>query len=123
MSLDSCNINLIEFINTIFSKPASKPCSFIINSRLTLNEYEKNRHIMLPILMNILILGAKKLFGENITPKNMTPSQFEILQNYFKSFGFIIKYDFIIENDIPAKVDIWFEKYKPIQTCNGLIIY
>lgn len=78
---------------------------------------------MLPILMNILILGAKKKFGNDITPKNMTPSQFEILQNYFKSFGFIVKYDFIMENNVPIKVNIWFDKYNPIKTCNGLTIY
>lgn len=121
--MNSNNITILEFIDTLFSKPAANPCSFAINSHLTNIDYETNRHKMLPILMNILILGAKKLFGNAITANNITPEEFAILQNYFKSFGFIIKYEIITNENIPHKINIWFEKYKAIRTCNGIVIY
>lgn len=119
------NINLIEFVNILFSKPPTKPCSYVINSKIIptcLNT--DTRQIMLPILMNILIIGARKLFGNQITPNDISESQFHTLQKYFQSFGFTIKYNYTISPDnIPIKVNIWFDTLNPKVTCNGILLY
>lgn len=124
--MNASNINLIEFINILFSKPPSKPCSYVINSKIISSDVNQtyNRQIMLPILMNILIIGARKLFGNKITPNDISESQFHTLQKYFQSFGFIIKYNYTLSSDnIPEKVNIWFDIIKPTVTCNGIVLY
>ena len=44
--------------------------------------------------MNILICGAKKIYGEDITADNITKAQLETLQRYMMSIGYIIKYNY-----------------------------
>lgn len=127
------NTRLNDFIEMVFSGPPKEPCSykvFVGNSTTQ----------TLPYFMQILITGAKKLFGENIQPHNITESQFIVLQKYFKSFGYLIKYNYTVVNktnntldhvtDISnvdkasiAKINIWFEDYKPLTTCQGITLY
>jgi hypothetical protein len=105
-----------DFVEMIFSNPPKEPCSFILIASQN----------SLPTLMNILIAGAHKLFGESIKPTDVSESQFALLQKYFKSFGYIIKYNYTYKNALCseiAKINIWFQNYKPLKTCQGITLY
>jgi hypothetical protein len=74
--------------------------------------------------MNILMCGAKKVYGEFITADNLTKDQFNELQKYMMSIGYIIKYNYTYNKEnIPIKVNIWFEPYMFNSKCNGIITF
>jgi len=72
--------------------------------------------------MNILICGAKKIYGDCITVDTITKDKLETLQRYMMSIGYIIKYNYTYdEENNPIKVNIWFEPYMFESKCNGII--
>lgn len=112
-------IDISNIINVIFSESPKPPCTYGLNLQ---SSYLNIFHI----LMNILIIGAKKLFGADITPNKITEKQFERLKQYIESLGYIVKYkyNYKIENDnIKADtINIWFEPYMYTSNCKGLKI-
>lgn len=112
------NIFTIDgFIENLFSQSPKPPCS--VNINLT------NPDNKLNTLMTILLNGAKYLYGPNVSPRNLSQEQFEFLQYYFNSMGYIIRYKKIfldVEQTILCKVDIWFDKLKRQTTCDGRTI-
>lgn len=116
-------MNTPEFVLNLFSKPPAPPCTLLLATNISEND-EYYRQKMLPLLMDILVKGAKILFGEHIAPKDISAAQFETLQKYFRSFGFVIKYNYTMStSDTPQRINIWFDKLKPKQLCSGIIIY
>jgi len=107
-------IGLSVFVDKVFSCPPKDPCTYLIGTLHTANK--------LQMLMNILILGARKIYGNDIEPSKITLKQLDNLQSYFKSFGYKIKYVYD-DPHRPKKVNIWFEDYKPIETCSGIKLY
>lgn len=76
------------------------------------NDQEKNQliHLKENILMIIFVNGARILFGENITPQNMTKQQYEVLNYYMESIGYTCKYNYPQNDDNTTKIlDILFE--------------
>jgi len=115
-----------QIIDLLFSKPPGKPGVYkvIIPSTGRPNSDEYNASIF-PYLMSILIGGAKRLFGEEITPAQMSESQFDLLKKYMLSIGYQVKHEYKFiepESTIPGIINIWFEPYSPLIDCHGRTI-
>lgn len=109
------NLDLDQLIEFLFSSYPKAPCSY-------------NLHIdvetKLPVLLHILLTGAKKLYGE-IRPQDITEKQFDTLNEYMESIGFTIKYNFTKNDDDQiTEINVWFVPYiQPIFNNNcGLYI-
>ena len=118
-------MELCEFINVIFSDTPKSPCSFHITHSNCINAKTKDQNaiIMFPVLMNILILGARKIFGENINPAFISEKDFNLLKEYILSIGYILKSNQVSDENGIKKINIWFEQFNPTVTCHGLVIY
>ena len=108
---------LVDIIFVDYPKP---PCTY--NLALPNDNYPT----MFQLLMTLLIPGARKLYGENITPSDISEYQFEELKRYIESVGYVIKYNYKnnqneqTSNQIEQKViNIWFEQYIPLFDCHG----
>jgi hypothetical protein len=74
------------------------------------------------ILSNIMILGAKKLFGYSISPSNITKKQFSLLNDYFHSMNYNIKYTpNVNHNNEISGYHVIYEPYIHNVKCNGRI--
>lgn len=111
-------------IDEIFSKYPKPPCTY------NLNLSNDNNGTLFQLLMGVLMYGAKKLYGDNISPENITEEQYKTLQSYMESMGYVIKYNYtdlkcINPNYIQPGVmlNIWFEQYIPNVDCHGKRIY
>lgn len=105
-------MDLETFIHNLFLQEPKSPCTY--NVALPVN-YKGS---MFKILFYILISGAKILYGENITPDDITSSQFVTLNKYMSSIGHQIEYNYTYHNDIPVLLNIWFKKIeKPLTIC------
>lgn len=112
-------MDTLSIVNVIFAKEPLPPYSY--NIALAEDTYNIT---LFQLLMNILLCGAKKKYGEYITADNITKTQFNELQKYMMSIGYIIKYNYTYnEENIPIKVNIWFEPYMFNSKCNGIIIF
>ena len=113
--------NIETLVNVIFSKPPKPPCTYnlMLPETVIINQV-----VMFQLLMNFLIAGAKYLYGNYITPEQISEKQFEELKHYIESIGFVIKYNYkYLTNDEtnypdnlsplehPRVINIWFEKY------------
>lgn len=73
---------------------------------------ESPEHVLFPILINVLIYGAKRLYGEAIKPESITSDQYATLNQYMMSMGFVIQYDYTYDEDgNPTAINIWFNQY------------
>jgi hypothetical protein len=108
-------------LDKIFSEPPKPPCTY------NLNLSNDDNTTLFQLLMSVLIYGAKKLYGSNITPSEITLKQFDTLKAYMESMGYVIKHnysDLNLNNNIDSKIiNIWFEQYIPNIDCHGRIIY
>jgi hypothetical protein len=121
--------NIETLVNVIFSKPPKPPCTYNLMLPETVIV---NQVVMFQLLMKFLIAGAKFLYGNHITPEQISEKQFEELKHYIESIGFMIRYNYkYITNDEPSKddnlsplehprvINIWFEKYFEKTDCHG----
>lgn len=109
-----------NIVDTVFSKPPQEPCSY--NLVVTDSPFDDVRITMFPFLMEILVTGAKKLFGNDITPHQLTSEQFDKLQSYMLSLGYQIKYNYS-HNSNNTMVNIWFQPYTQLRNCHGNVVY
>lgn len=113
------NMDTLSIVNVVFAKEPLPPYTY--NIALAEDAYNVT---LFQLLMNILMCGAKKVYGEFITADNLTKDQFEELQKYMMSIGYIIKYNYTYNKEnIPIKVNIWFEPYMYNSKCNGIITF
>jgi hypothetical protein len=115
--------SILELVNFIFSKPPEKAWTYPLI--IPENFHPDKRVCEFPYLMSILVNGAKKLFGDDITPQTMTLKQFETLKKYMLSMGYKVHHKYTNSEDgEPFLIHIWFEESpKPTIKCNGMIIY
>lgn len=74
------------------------------------------------ILSNIMILGAKKIFGDSVSPSNITQKQFLLLNDYFHSMNYNIKYTpNVNHNNEISGYHVTYEPYIHNVKCNGRI--
>ena len=113
------NMDTLSIVNVVFAKEPLPPYTY--NIALAEDAYNVT---LFQLLMNILMCGAKKIYGEFITADNLTKDQFEELQRYMMSIGYIIKYNYTYNKEgIAIKVNIWFEPYMFNSKCNGIITF
>jgi hypothetical protein len=119
--------NIETLVNVIFSKPPKPPCTYNLMLPETVIV---NQIVMFQLLMKFLITGAKFLYGNHITPEQISEKQFEELKHYIESIGFMIRYNYkyITNNETPDNlsplehprvINIWFEKYFEKTDCHG----
>ena len=123
--------NIETLVNVIFSKPPKPPCTYNLMLPETVIV---NQIVMFQLLMKFLITGAKFLYGNHITPEQISEKQFEELKHYIESIGFMIRYNYkyITNNETnnetpnnlsplehPRVINIWFEKYFEKTDCHG----
>jgi len=119
--------NLDRVIKTVFSGDPRPPCTYSISLS---NELVEKNISPFQLLMKILVDGAKLLYGESVTPDQISDKQFEMLKMYMESLGYSIKYNYkvcdeqFIERFIeqPRIINIWFEKYRQNIDCHGRIL-
>ena len=113
------NMDTLSIVNVVFAKEPLPPYTY--NIGLAEDAYNVT---LFQLLMNILICGARKIYGDYITAENLTKRQFEELQRYMMSIGYIIKYNYTYNKEgIAIKVNIWFEPYMINSKCNGIITF
>jgi hypothetical protein len=103
--------NLIE---NVFTKSPLPPCTYSL-------VFEQNASAF-QTLMYILVNGAKKLYGEDITPNDISEKQFDELKMYMESLGYQIKYNYTYpdSNNLEISIiNIWFEPYIKQMDCSG----
>jgi hypothetical protein len=111
------HINVAELANILFSQPPLDPCTYKVIS---------NTNIFHP-LMDLLIRGAKILYGQHITPQQMTEDQFDLLKKYMLSIGYKIKHNYSSLDELatlpqPHVINIWFEPFSIQRDCHGRIV-
>ena len=125
--------NMETLVEMIFSKPPNPPCTYTLMLPENANV---NQVIMFQLLMNFLIAGAKKLYGNDITPEQISDKQFQELKYYIESIGYMIKYNYKYEptnslissqNELLEStnkvINIWFEKYFEQIDCHGRKVF
>jgi endonuclease III len=123
--------NMETLVDLIFSKPPKPPCTYTLMLPETV---VVNQVVMFQLLMSFLIAGAKHLYGNQITPEQISEKQFEELKDYIKSVGYMIRYNYKYEAvqaddkhlsqlENPRIINIWFEKYFETTDCHGRKIY
>ena len=103
--------NVNDLVDIVFSNPARDPCSYQIFPA-NQNTNADKAVTMFPVLMDILVKGAKRLYGEDITPQTLSSTQFKILHKYIASLGYNVKHSFTAFDGQHSLVNVWFE---PIQ--------
>lgn len=119
--------NINNIIDIIFNGDPKPPCSYIF-------EFSNDNITLFQFLMSILILGIKKLYGENFILNKISKKEFILINNYMESIGYTIKYNYIdkltsqlieessIDNMDNVLINIWFEKYIEKINCHGNIL-
>ena len=107
-------ISIPDLADWLFTRPPLSPCTYNIFS----NNKSEN---LFPILMSLLIEGAKRLYGVDITPAKMSYKQFEHLKQYFLSIGYEVNHNYTNKDDTTL-INIWFEKLHCTQNCKGVKI-
>jgi hypothetical protein len=103
-----------HFVDTIFRGDPQPPCTFCIKFKeIPINQRNK-------ILFKILLKGARKKFGEQITIDNIDNHQYHILNKYLLSMGYHVNYSLQGEHQtLGMQYCIWFDQIKIITNCNG----
>jgi hypothetical protein len=116
-----------SLIDIIFSKPPKPPCTYTLMLPETV---VVNQVVMFQLLMSFLIAGAKHLYGNQITPEQISEKQFEELKDYIESVGYMIRYNYkyptnnnLSPFEQPRIINIWFEKYIQKIDCHGRKIH
>jgi hypothetical protein len=117
------DLTVNEIVSKLFTKPPLPPGSFCLRLQHPNpnNTVESN---IFHFLMQILIEGAKILYGNEIKPTNISETQFNTLKQYILSLGYELKHEYTYideQKTTPYSINIWFEPYQPFITCNGII--
>jgi hypothetical protein len=106
-------MDLDDFINKLFRENPQETCTYNINLPVKYDEK------VFKILFYIMINGARILYGNDITPNDITLEQFSILNKYMSSIGYTIEYEYVYKDDIPIIIHIWFKRieFVTLQNC------
>jgi hypothetical protein len=111
--------NLDKVIEIIFSGTPKPPCTYSVICDLNISPFQ--------LLMKILVDGTKHLYGESITPDQISEEQFNMLKMYMESIGYSIKYNYSYKDNIQFTektkiINIWFEQYYVKTDCHGRVL-
>jgi len=104
-------------VDMVFSSSPLPPCTYKIELI--------DDTLVFQVLYKILIKGARKLYGPDITADNINSNQLNTLKRYIQSLGYLLKYNYSFDDETlePTHVNVWFETIKGLQNCNGFIVY
>jgi hypothetical protein len=111
-------VSVLEIVDMIFNNPPMEACSI----QVVLCEDSNSHSNLFHLLMDIMMQGAKRLFGNDISAQNITHEQFKTLKKYMRSIGYEVKNNFTTTPENIVLVNIWFEPYIGSFTCNGFEI-
>jgi hypothetical protein len=118
-------ISVSDLVKTIFTKAPRDPCTFklhLVNTPIFTADKNKYNVQMFPYLMDIFINGAITLYGQAITPNNMTNDQFTILKRYMLSLGQKVMNRYDTDKNGNMTIHIWFEPIKIATDCRGNLL-
>lgn len=92
-----------NFVDMIFTNEPAFTKSYIF-------EYNGSEEQLNHILINILINGSKRIFGDSTYIPNLSEENFNFLNKYIESIGFTVKREFKYNEEKIIDVRIWFEK-------------
>lgn len=108
--VDHPEMDAFHVIGLIFRNPVQPPKTH--NLRLDENDPNNENIQFHDILMKIFMDGVKILFGENVTPINITKDQYLTVNGYMNSFGYQTEFDYEFdpETNVPKNLRVWFEQ-------------
>ena len=111
---------LQQLVDIVFASPPLPACTY----NICLQDDGKSDHnvVVFPFLMNILVGGAKKLYGDKVNPQTISAAQFEMLKRYIRSLGYNVKHTFW-HGVGDTVVNIWFERLKRSTDCQDRTIF
>lgn len=71
------------------------------------------------ILFALLVLGIKRMYGDDIHVMNITKEQFDAVNRRIEVLSFTTKYEPIIEDDELKGYKVYFEPWRQLTTCSG----
>jgi hypothetical protein len=109
-------IDIANFVSTIFTKPAQSKNSIYIE----LDMNNPNAEGIFEFLIDTLVQGIKILFQtDSFQLEDITNSNIQVIQEYYNSFGFIVKISVKPMNIMDSKVDDIFDDELPDLTDNN----
>jgi hypothetical protein len=115
----SSTMDLKDLILKLFTNPPQNKHSFGIElenaNEAAETEEAKNKILTYKnnLLMTIFINGSRILFGEAVTPANISETQFNLLNRYMESIGYTCNYEYVKnEDNVNTNINIWFEYIK-----------
>lgn len=103
---DGLETNIYKIAEQICSVPPSPPCSiqFIM-------DHETDADVEFDLLRDFALACMEILFGPNVTPQDLSETDFEKLNNYIKSVGYllVVKRE---ETETSYQFKISFERYR-----------
>lgn len=100
----------LKMIDAIFSGPPKPPYTYNL-------PFPSDTPLFF-ILKAILVEGAKKLYGDEIEPSDITPQKLSTLKEYMASIGYELKHEYSQDNS--NIVHIWFEPFMKQTNCHGI---
>lgn len=99
-------VDLKKMVNIVFSQPPAAPGAYKLDLSVDTEQNPEQNVEQDPefvnelakttanVLMNIFISGCNILFGNNVTPANITEAQFSTVNKYINSFGYQTNYEY-----------------------------
>lgn len=116
-------VDLKKMITIVFSQPPADPGSYKLDLSVETETVEQDPEFAnelakttANVLMNIFISGCQILFGDTITPANITEDQFTTVNKYINSFGYQTHYEY-------TYTDIIGENGETIKKPSNLNVY
>ena len=103
--------NLGEITKIICSKPPKAPCSI----QLMLDHESQDEDVEFEILREFTMSAMKYLFGEQANPCTLSEADFERLNCYVKSVGYMLNVD-KEETEHAFRFKISFEPYRSVKS-------
>jgi len=109
-------VDVDTIVEMIFAHPPKPPCTYNVVLGCESNGTNNTLHM----LMQILIQGARKKFGNNIAPHQISEKQFNELKQYMRSIGYDVKHNYTCDDsNNPTSINIWFEPFIAHVDCRG----
>lgn len=105
------HLDCFKTINMIFTSEPKEPNT--LNLRLDPSDPNNANVNIYDILINVYLNGMATLFGSNVNPGNINKEQYNLLNKYMASLGYIANYETKKnEHNIPTHVEISFSETK-----------
>ena len=109
-------VELSKMVNIVFANPPGNANSYKLDLSVGDGDVEMTDEVLdqlskttSRVLMNIFITGCGILFGDSVSPGNMTEEQFQLINKYINSFGYNTHYEYTYnDNKVATKLEVYF---------------